>query len=304
MSPLATALGDAGIAYGSNLGTALQNPGLLNADLDRTFEISYQKYITDIRYTQCGYAQSIAKNIMLAGDFAYMDYGRFTGTDEWGELTGNFNASEYRFGLHGAYAVNENWSVGASMNFLYGQYEVYKAFAIAAGLGVSYADKEAGFKSAFAIKNLGSVIHSDANAGDQLPLEIEWSCVKKLAKAPFAFSVTLNDIQNWKLYHSPTTEEDPITGETQTESKMSRYGKEMMSHLAFGIELRPSDVFCLMGGYNFKRQNQLSVDAQGEMVGFSAGVGIRIKQLQLQYAWAPMHLAGSIHHVGLSFRFK
>lgn len=303
-SPLSTAMGDAGISYHPNLGIALENPSLLSPNLDKVFEISYQKYVTDIRYTQLGYAQQLNHKIILAIDFAYMDYGKFVGTDDLGELTGNFSASEYKCGMHGAYFFNSTWSVGASLNLLYGQYEIYKAYAFGTNWAVSYQDAERGFKTSFAIKNLGAMLYSDANNGDQLPCELEWSFVKKLEKAPFAFSLALNDLQNWNIYHSTENQGDQLFDETTSESKWSKAGKEFISHIAVGVELRPSEVFCIMGGYNFKRQNQLSVDAQGEMVGFSMGVGVRIRNIQLQYAWAPMHIAGSVHHVGLSFCLK
>lgn len=302
VSPVATALGGTGISYAPELGIALQNPSQLVPELNRQLEISFRKYITDIRFTQLGYAHRWNERLMLAWDMAYMNYGRFEGADENSEWTGDFTVSEYRIGSHASIALSKFWTLGASLHFLYGQYERYKAAALAGSLALAFHSDDWGLRSSFALKHIGGMLYSDANTGDKLPFEMEWSLVKKLQKAPFAFSVSLHELQSWQLYHSTSTEEDLLLGEQVQESRWTKAGKELLNHVSLGVELSPSENFGLMAGYNFRRNQALGVNAQTEMTGFSFGLGLKIRRVSLRYAWAPMHLAGSVHHVGLSFR--
>ena len=63
-----------------------------------------------------------------------------------------------------------------------------------------------------------------------------------------------------------------------------------------GLEFVPSKTFMLRFGYSFKRRNELAHDNKPGLIGFSWGVGFRIKKFHISYGSAKYHLAGPSNH--------
>ncbi len=70
--------------------------------------------------------------------------------------------------------------------------------------------------------------------------------------------------------------------------------------IGFGIEHTAYNQFSIRAGYQYNNmENQLSFPAN-----FSAGIGINIKGLLLDYAWVPYGEMGYTHRIGLGYRFS
>ena len=48
------------------------------------------------------------------------------------------------------------------------------------------------------------------------------------------------------------------------------------------------------------RRGELGISTVSSLAGFSFGVGIRIKQFQIDYGFGSYHIAGAAHHLGLT----
>ncbi|NJK85180.1 MAG: hypothetical protein HC906_03680 [Bacteroidales bacterium] len=66
-----------------------------------------------------------------------------------------------------------------------------------------------------------------------------------------------------------------------------------MRHIILGTEFSLSKNLVLRFGYNYRRRQEMKVDARTGTVGFSWGLGLRISKFHLSYARSAWHLAGS-----------
>jgi len=48
------------------------------------------------------------------------------------------------------------------------------------------------------------------------------------------------------------------------------------------------------------RRAELNVNNLRSLAGFSTGVGIKVKKFRIDYGLAVYHLAGTVHHFGIS----
>ena len=48
------------------------------------------------------------------------------------------------------------------------------------------------------------------------------------------------------------------------------------------------------------RRGELSSSSVNDLAGFSFGIGIRVKQFQIDYGFGSYHFAGAAHHFGIS----
>ncbi len=285
----------------ADLNNAYQNPSLLNEKMDNRYALNISNYLSDIQYGYIGTAQTF-KNFGTFGiGIQYINYGEFESTNDVGEVTGTFTANENA--LHFSYANQyHNFSYGASLKTVFTQLESYHATAIALDLGGTYADSSNGFTAAFVLRNMGSQVRSYYGEKEALPFEALFAVSKKLKHAPFRFSVTLHNLQQFDLTYTDPNEQstqiDLSTG-LPVVKKFSMLDK-LARHVALGTEVLLTDNFNLRIGYNHQKRKELAVDTRNSTVGFSWGFGLKIKKINFSYGSARVHLAGSSNMFSLS----
>ena len=89
-----------------------------------------------------------------------------------------------------------------------------------------------------------------------------------------------------------------VLQETESESAFTRWGREVMCHISGGVGVYPSKRFFIMAGYNYLRARELRANQQWSGSGFSVGAGLRLKYVELSYAWGIYHSAGGSHSIG------
>ena len=303
------ALGGKQIAIWDNdLNFVFQNPSLLSPEMSNNLALSYVNYFMDINYGYATYAHTFKGNSMLAGGIQYINYGEFTGADEVGTKTGTFTAAEYAFNIIYSRSVDSNWHVGINVKPLYSSLEKYTSLGIATDLGITYHHSNQLFAAAFVIRNLGAQFkgyYSDHR--EPLPFELQLGISQRLQHAPFRFSFTAHQLQSPDmLYEVPEKEEstDFFGQSTKEQTKLEKFGDGVMRHMIVGVEFLPFQGFSLRAGYNYQRRQELKVDERLGMVGFSWGVGIKLKRFQLNYGKAAYHLAGGTNHFSISTNFS
>jgi hypothetical protein len=70
--------------------------------------------------------------------------------------------------------------------------------------------------------------------------------------------------------------------------------------LDVGAEVTPRRYISLRMGYRYAMTNP----DQGGLSNFSAGLGLRFKQMSFDYAFIPMGDLGITHHISVNYRFK
>jgi len=284
-----------------------ENPALLNRTMHGVVNLNYVNYFADANYGYSSYTKHYSKLGTFNASLLYANYGKFQYADISGERNGStFSANDLALSIGYGRPLDSLWSVGASVRFLGSFYESYNAFGISSDFGVAYNKKSNGFGFAFLVKNFGVQLNGYTdNNREKLPLNLITSVSKKLAHAPFRFSLTYDNIQKWNVLYfndSITNTIDDLTGEV-VEVKPPGAVKKFMHHITIGGEVLLTKSFNLRFGYNHMNRSLMKVGAKAGMTGFSFGFGFQLKNLHISYALSKTHIAGSENHITISKRF-
>lgn len=302
-SGLVSSLGGTNVSLRTaDLNLAYHNPALLNSDMDKSLTINYVNYFAGINYGMTMYSRSYQGIGNFAAGLTYLNYGSFKEADESGNITGNFNASEYAFSLVYSRDFDSLFSVGANLKPILSHLEKYTSFGVAIDIGGAYHSRNNLFSAGLAIKNAGFQITTyTGEEREKLPFEIQAGVSQKLAHAPLRFSLTLRHLERFDLtydYNTPGTSGSP---ESQ-EQNSSDFFENALRHMIIGTELIPHKNFYVSAGYNYQRRRELQVDARVGTVGFSWGFGINTSFLSLGFGRAAYHLAGASNQLTIIIR--
>ncbi len=296
-----TALGGYCIAsVDADINNVAQNPALLNAKMDNRYAFNTCNYFGDISYGYLGTAFSMNRYGTFGIGIQYIDYGNFELTNEYGDNLGNFNAKENSLNFSYAY-TRQLFSYGASIKTVFSQLAEYDARAVLLDLGGTYADTINGFTASFVLKNIGAQTNSFSNEKETMPFEAQFGVSKKLAHAPFRFSLTLHNLQRFDLtYLDPnqrTTQIDLATGLPILQE--FSFTDKLLRHVAIGTEIIFSENIQFRVGYNHQKRKELGLETRLSTVGFSWGFGLKISKIRFNYGSANNHLAGYTNMVSL-----
>ena len=300
-SGLVSSLGGTNVSLpGNNLNLAYHNPGLLNSGMNKSLALNYVYYFAGINYGLAMYSRSYPGTGNFAAGLTYLNYGSFYGTDDLGNPTADFKASEYAFSMIYSREIDSLFTIGVNFKPVLSHLENYTSFGFAFDFGASWHNRSNLFSAGMVIKNAGYQVTSYAGEPRQkLPFEIQAGVSQRLAHAPFRFSFTLRHLEKFDLTHQ-YTETDASTGITDPLS--SEFFENLMRHIILGVELIPHKNFYFCGGYNYQRRRELQVKSKVSTVGFSWGFGINTSWLDIEFGRATYHLAGSSNHVSLIVR--
>lgn len=300
-SPKSAALAGACLApLYNDVGMTPQNPALLDSSMRNTYALTYLAYLAGISHSSAAGAWRAGSTGTLGASIVSLNYGSLDARDEAGEDEGQFSANEFTAGLHYSRSVLSFLSVGVALSAVVSQLERYSSYGAALSLGARYHSADGLLNATLSLKNMGAQIkpYREDNR-ERLPFEIQLGFAKKLERAPLGFSATLNDLQSLSVYNDTQEEDNTLNSSGQSAGVATRIGRELLSHLSLGVEVAPSRYFYLMGGYSFRRSNELSIAEGRSGTGFSFGLGILLKYFELSYARAIYHAGGAANHFGV-----
>lgn len=290
----------------NDLELALFNPSILDSSMNNQLSLSYVNYFSDINFGYAAFAKTINKRTYSAS-VRYMDYGKLKETDITGVEIGNFTSNDMIVSFGTGFRADTNWTIGANLKFIYSNIAAYNSFGAAIDLSATYYNPEKEFTAVWIAKNIGYQL-SQYGEGERekLPFEFQMGLSKKLAHAPFRFSLMYDNIQKWDLTFQDPNEVisiDPITGE-QTGKKGFPFGDLVMRHVVVGGEILLTDNFVIRFGYNYRRRQELKLASKSGFSGISFGVGMKINRFKLNYARSSFHQAGPSNHFTIGTTFS
>ena len=291
-------LGGTQIAFTDNeLDLTFYNPSLLTDSMRNQLSINYVSYIVGIGAGYVAFAPNVKGKNTFAVGLHYINYGKFNGASETGELTGTFGAAEYALNLIFSRAISHRLRVGINLKPIFSSFENYQSFGVAADAGITWLSKDNFSTISLVIKNVGTQIttYYDNGGHEKLPLDIQIGFSKRLAHAPVRLFVTANHLNKWDLSYTNSQNEN-----LQSDSKSNGVASLFMRHLIFGVELLPGSRVTLRFGYNYQRQKELAIEERPGLVGFSTGLGIKIAKFTFNYGIASYHLSATSHYFSLS----
>lgn len=288
-----------------DLNLGLVTPSLLDSSSTRQIAFNYTRFFSTVNMTQVGYAHQIKSLGTVSLSFSNLGYGSFDQTNAAGEITGSFDAGEYMVQAGIGRQLDEHFSIGANVKYIWSQLADYKSSAMAVDMSATYYQPEKLFAATLMMKNIGSTLTSyNDNIDQELPFEIQAAISKKLSKAPLRFTLIGENLQTWDLtpVSDGETEIDPLTGE-EVDTEQDGFGENLMRHLVFNAEILLTKNFHLRVGYNYNRRQQLKIEDKPGAAGFTYGLGLRIAKIHLSYARAAYTLAGVSNHFSVSVKF-
>lgn len=302
-SPRIAAMGGNFLTASDNdINLALSNPSLITPLMHNQLALNFVDYYSDINYGFVSYSRNFNKLGSFVGSVQYIDYGRFTYADEFGEPAGNFKAGETALILGWGRNLDSMFSIGANLKTIFSALETYSSFGLAVDVAGSYHTPD-GFAASLIAKNIGRQLTTyTAGSPEPLPFELQFGISKKLQHMPFRYSILLTNIQKWDLtYNDPSKVKiDPFTGKPIQQDKFSEFLDKAMRHVVVGGEFIPTKSLSIRFGYNYRLRQEMKVDSKISTVGFSWGIGIRLSKFQFNYARRAYHLEGSPNFISVS----
>jgi hypothetical protein len=303
-SGLVSSLGGMNVSLRSgDLNLVYNNPALLNKEMDKSLTINYVNYFAGINYGMTMYSRSFQGTGNFAAGMTYLNYGSFKETDESGNISGSFSASEYALSIIYSRDIDSLFSIGINLKPVLSTLEKYSSFGFAVDIGAGYHSRNSLFSAGLVIRNAGLQITTYAGENrEKLPFEIQAGLSQKLAHAPFRFSLTFRHLERFDLTweYIPSNSSGLASGTQRTGT--SDFLENAMRHLIVGIEVIPHKNFYLAAGYNYQRRKELQIDTKVSTVGFSWGFGINTSFLSLGFGRATFHLAGASNNISLLIR--
>lgn len=281
---------------------AINNPSLLTKEMSGALSLTYLNYFADINYGYFSYIKDFKKFGTFSAGLKYIDYGTFKETDSGGNENGSFTAGEYALMLGWGKQIDSAFSIGANLKPIYSNLYLYSSIGIAVDLSGTYYNKKNNLVISALIKNVGTQLKPYVKGRDKesLPFAVQLGMSKKLNHMPFRITLDLIHLENWNLAYNDSTAATMLNNTLTVDEKNARNKTSFISegfrHIVIGGEFVPSKNFMLRLGYNFKRRAELAYDNKPGLVGFSWGVGFRIKKFHISYGSAKYHLAGSSNH--------
>lgn len=294
-SAFATATGGMTVSQDRNdLSLPYFNPALLTGSMNNDISLSFSTYFAGINYGYAAWARDLEKRGTMAAGLSFISYGSFTEADAEGNITGTFTASEYAFNVIWALRIDSSFTVGVNLKPVFSHLERYFSAGICADIGAAYHNERLLLDAGLVIRNAGFQIKTyTGEGGEPLPFEIIAGATKRLAHAPFSFSLTLRHLEKPDLTHDYDTGDDISSG---------GFGENLLRHVIFGIEILPADILWLGVGLNYQRRSEMRIEQRAGMTGFTAGFGIRTRAFELAYGRDAFHLAGASNHITITLR--
>jgi hypothetical protein len=298
-SGLVSSLGGTNVSLqGNNLNLAYHNPSLLNSSMNNSLALNFVNYFAGINYGLAMYSKTFSGTGNFAAGLTYLNYGTFTETDISGNVTGSFTAAEYSLPIIYSRELDSSFTVGVTFKPVLSQLEKYNSIGFAFDFGAAWHNRINLFSAGLVIKNIGYEVTTYAGEARQdLPFEIQAGVSQRLPHAPFRFSLTLRHLEKFDLTYQYNKD---VSSESTKVS--SGFFENSMRHVILGVELIPHKNFYVSAGYNYQRRRELEIESKVSTVGFSWGFGINTSFMNIEFARATYHLAGSSTNVSIILR--
>lgn len=288
-----------------DLNLAHQAPSLINPSMDKKLAFNSSVYFSGISTGYVGYGFKLKPiDMQFVGGVQFINYGTFDQTDEFGNILGDFKASEYALHLGGAFAYSENLNFGINLKPVFSYLESYQSFGLLGDISATYSKKEEGLYMTLLFKHFGRQFSTyQVDNVEPVPFDIQFGVSKKLKHLPFRFSVIAHHLNQWDIrYDDPNAEEASILfGEEET-TEPSYFADKLFRHFIFSGEflIGKQENFRFLFGYNHLRRQEMRVGNLRGLGGFSLGLGLKVKRFRIEYGASYHHQAGAQNQFSIS----
>ena len=280
-----------------DLGIAATNPSFLPYIEGSKVAADYVNYIADISIGHASYCftDSRVPGTMAVG-IQYLNGGRNTRYDIYGNEAGSFSTNEYAFHLSYGRRFDSCLSIGATLKPVLSFVGGYSSVGLMADISVSYTFNDGRTATSALLRNAGSQLTPYNDHYGCVPFEVLIAVSHQLEHAPFRLSVVLQQLQKYRLNADSDNPAEPGSEVDADNITLPSFADNILRHCVFGVEAFPGKTFNLRVGFNYKRRQELKLKEAPGMAGMSLGFGLRLKRFNVEYAHARYTLAGASNH--------
>jgi len=279
-SPRAAALAGSYVAGGEDPDVIFYNPAAINTLEGTPVSFSYLNHLLDINAANLSASYYVEEIGRFGAGIQYINYGDFTEADEFGNRYGEFGAFDMAVSLGYANELDENFNYGASLKLIYSSIAENSSSAAAIDLGLNYLIPDSKWSFGFAVLNLGTQLSSYIDSKESLPLDIRAGFAKELQHMPFKFYFSFNRLND------------------DYDNFIDRF-----KQFTVGGEFRLSKVIKLRFGYDNEKRSDLKIGTTAGLAGFNAGVGFKVSDYFVDYAFSSLGSIGAFHRFGVQTTF-
>jgi hypothetical protein len=290
-----TALGGKIVTLVDDINQPLWNPSVINENLENQLAVNYSSYLTGINIGSVSYAKRFSRRFgTLHGGIQYVNYGSLIESDENGNITGTFNASDIAVSI--GYSINLPWTnvfAGATLKFINSTISNYASTGVVADFGILYNNAYKPYVFTLVVRNIGTQIQSFNGVQEKLPVEVLLGGSYQLENVPIKWYFTIDNLQQWDVSVSnPSNQTSDIEGNI-TPERISIINNALR-HVIIGVELFPESAINLRLGYNFRKSQEYALQNVRTFGGISFGFGLKMNKLKLNYAYSKVHTASNV----------
>ncbi|HTN38888.1 MAG TPA: type IX secretion system protein PorQ, partial [Arachidicoccus sp.] len=263
-SPHISALG--GIAPANpdaDVSLTLQNPALLNPRYHNQLSLAYNLYYAGISIANMQYGYHVAPlNTDFSLGIQYLNYGKITETDLYGNENGLIHASDFSLNLSASRKYLEHWRYGATLKFAYSGLAGQSAIAALADVGIVYTDTVNLWTFGAVAKNMGFTLkkYNPQLPAEPLPFDLQIGITKQLKNLPLRLSFVGHHLYEWDIrYDNPADKVDQnLFGTPDSNAKeKSFFVDKLFRHINIAAELILAKRITLGVGYNHLHRSEL-----------------------------------------------
>jgi len=303
VAPQVAALGNSNVSLQNNdIALSTLNPALLRSSMHQHLQVNYTNYFAGIQYAHALYGYHSQKyQTTFAGGIQYIGYGSITQTDATGQVEGTFRPRDMALELTASRRYLERWYYGISLQYVYSGYQQYRASGLVLHFGLTYQDTAHHWQAGLVARNMGLQLKTyTKGVQEPLPFDLQIGISKKLADAPLQFSATIHHVHQFDVrYADPDFTEGTIISDGDTTASNNTADK-IFRHFILAAQWEIGRYIELTAAYNHLRRQELGLPQQKGMSGFSGGVGIITRRLQLRYARSWYQRSEALNQLGIN----
>jgi hypothetical protein len=279
----------------------LFNPAAINPAMDNQLSVNYNNYLADVNYGTIAYAYLWDRRTqVIHAGVTYINYGNFDGFDEQGNATNSFSGGEVAVSVgHARNIPFTDFHYGVNVKLVSSKLEQYSSFGVATDIGLMYVKKDWDLQVTGVARNIGTQLTPYDIELEPLPFEVVLGVSQILKRIPIRWHLTLENMQRWDLaFSNPDRETTDLEGNVTSENITIL--DEALRHVIIGVELFPKSGFNIRLGYNFRRAEELRIVDKRAFSGISAGFGIKLNRIRLNYAFTKYNTAASSSFFGVN----
>ena len=288
------ALGGEVLTLLDDVNQPIWNPSVINEDLDNKLSVNYTSYLAGINIGSLSYSKLITRRFgVIHGSIKYLDYGTLIGSDEQGNETGDFGASDIAVSIGYAFNIPKtNFFIGSNVRFINATISNFSSIGISTDIALLYNNPYKSFTITLVARNIGTQIQTFNGEKEQTPFKLALGGSYLLEHVPLKWYATIDNIQKWNISVANPSERTTDLEGNVSEANIN-FLKNTFRHFIIGAELFPKRKINLRLGYNFRRAAELKLQEVRTFGGFSFGFGIKMKKFKLNYAYSKYHSAAN-----------